>query len=68
MQATFLCLTHNLTVLFERGLADEGIDDVAERKRQQARLQKEIALAHKHSRPMSTLLTNVLRPLAACRT
>ncbi len=63
MQATFLCLAHNLTVLFERGLADQGIEDVAGRKRQAARLQKEVDLTTKLLRPMSTLLTKVLRPL-----
>jgi len=63
MQATFLCLTRNLTVLFERGLAEQGIEDVAGRKRQESRLQKQVEFTSKLLRPMSTLLTKVLRPL-----
>jgi hypothetical protein len=63
MQATFLCLAHNLTVLFERGLDEEGVDDVAGRKRQESRLQKEVSLTTKLLRPMSSLLTKVIRPL-----
>lgn len=63
MQAVFLCLAHNLSVLFERGLAEQGIDDVAGRKRQESRLQKEVSITTKLLRPMGTLLTTVIRPL-----
>jgi hypothetical protein len=51
----------------ERGLADQGIEKVAGRKRQAARLQKEVALNIKLLRPMGSLLTKVIRPLAADR-
>ena len=38
-QAAFLCLTHNLTVLHDRTLADAGIQNTAEVKRRAKRLE-----------------------------
>ena len=46
-----------------RGLAEQSIEDVAGRKRQEPRLQKQVEFTSKLLRPMSTLLTKGLSPL-----
>ena len=64
IQAHFLCLTHNLLVLFEQKLErDYQIKNEAGLRRQQKRLDDQIATAKKKDRLLCSLLTTVLRPL-----
>lgn len=56
-QGKFLCLTHNLLLLFERGLAhEEGITDEKVLRRRRARQLRQAADAAAAGRPMNSLL------------
>ena len=61
MQANFMCLTHNLMVLYEHQLAAEGIYNEAEEKRRSQRLEKRIEAATKMSRKIPTIISGVQR-------
>lgn len=60
-QANFMCLTHNLMVLYEHKLAGQGIGNVAEEKRRTQRLEKRTAAATKASRKMPSIISGVQR-------
>ena len=60
-QANFLCLTHNLMVLYEHELAKSGITNIAEEKRRAGRLQDRTAAAVKEKRFLPTIISGFQR-------
>lgn len=58
-QANFLCLTHNLMVLYENRLSGEGIRNDAEEKRRSQRLEKRTEKALKEGRKMPSIISGV---------
>jgi uncharacterized protein YdeI (YjbR/CyaY-like superfamily) len=60
-QAVFLCLLHNLMVLFEAGLADSGITNQAEEKRRQKVLTERTERVEKTGRKMPLIIAGFQR-------
>ena len=60
-QAVFLCLLHNLMVLFEAGLAETGISNVAEEKRREKVLTERTACVEKTGRKMPLIMAGFQR-------
>ena len=58
-QANFLCLTHNLRVLYEHRLASAGLCNEAEEKRRSRRLEKRTEQALKAGRKMPSIISGV---------
>ena len=58
-QANFLCLTHNLMVLYEHRLAGAGLRNETEEKRRGQRLTKRTDLAEKAGRKMPSIISGV---------
>ena len=60
-QAVFLCLLHNLMVLFEAGLAETGITNQAEEKRREKVLTERTARVEKTGRKMPLIMAGFQR-------
>lgn len=60
-QAVFLCLLHNLMVLFEAGLAETGITNQAEEKRRKKALTERAARVEKSGRKMPLIIAGFQR-------
>ena len=59
--ANFLCLAHNLMVLYEHGLAQSGITNIAGEKRRAGRLEDRTAAAAKEKRTLPSIISGVQR-------
>ena len=62
MQAEFVCLTHNLMLIFEDRLKKEGIDNTIENKRRKKRLEIALTLAQVKKEALPIFLTTPKRP------
>ena len=62
MQAQFICLAHNLMIIFEDCLKQEGIDNEVENKRRSKRLEKTMALAEAKKITLPNFLAAPKRP------
>ena len=60
-QAGFLCLLHNLMLLFEAGLAETGLTNAAEEKRREKALAKRTQRVEKAGRKMPFIITSFQR-------
>jgi len=60
-QANFMCLTHNLMVLYEHSLQEDGIRNTAEEHRRAVRLETRTAKARHAKRPMPLIISGVQR-------
>jgi hypothetical protein len=62
MQAQFICLAHNLMLIFEDWLKKEGVDNEIENKRKIKRLKKSLTLAQLKKEALPIFLTTPKRP------
>lgn len=62
MQAQFICLAHNLMMIFEDCLKQEGVDNEIENERRIKRLQKTVALAEARKITLPNFLKAPKRP------
>ena len=62
MQAQFICLAHNLMLIFEDWLKKEGVDNEIENKRKIKRLKKSLTLAQINKEALPIFLTTPKRP------
>ncbi len=62
MQAQFICLVHNLMMIFEDCLKQEGVDNEIENKRRSKRLEKTMALAEAKKITLPNFLAAPKRP------
>jgi len=61
MQAEFVCLAHNLMLLLEGELKEEGIENVVELKRQAQRFQEEIETIQRDGKQIPVCLFKITR-------
>ncbi len=61
MQAEFVCLTHNLMLLLEDELKEEGIENVVESKRQAQRTREAIEIIHRGGKKIPVCLFKITR-------
>lgn len=61
MQAQFICLAHNLMLIFEDWLKKEGVDNEIENKRKNKRLKKSLTLAQLKEEVLPIFLTTPKR-------
>ena len=62
MQAQFICLAHNLMLIFEDWLKKQGVDNEIENKRRNKRLKKSLTLAQLNKEALPIFLTTPKRP------
>ena len=62
MQAQFICLAHNLMLIFEDWLKKEGVDNEIENKRKIKRLKKSLTLAQLKKEALPIFLITPKRP------
>ena len=62
MQAQFICLAHNLMLIFEDRLKKPGVDNEIENKRRNKRLKKSLTLAQLKKEALPIFLTTSKRP------
>lgn len=62
MQAQFICLAHNLMLIFEDRLKKQGVDNKIENKRRNKRLKKSLTLAQLKKEVLPIFLTTSKRP------